>query len=258
VRRAAAVAALLLSASLAEASGLDDLRAAVERLRAHEPIRVRVTQENTGEYSDEGQKRTRQARASIVAEDGGAGQGLQLVYDDAALTQAAREQAGRRDSRGPGDAVRDLDALRVLDLLRPAEKLLEDLVGARLQSESVDRAGGRPARALELVLRAPRGLDREKGFHVTRSARVWIDSSGVPLASEIRVHTEVRRFIFKVRFDTTEKNEYAVASRRLVTRRRDTTNRWKAWIIAEGENRSTTTIEPMQRFSVDPNAAIQR
>jgi hypothetical protein len=246
MRGAAGVAVLLLPASLAGATGLDDLRSALETLRAREPIRARITQESTGEYSDEGQKRTRQARASIVAEDGGAGHGLRLVYDDAALAQAAREPAGRRDSRGPGDAVRDLDALRVLELVRPAEKLLEDLAGARLLSDSVDSTGGRPARALELALRAPRGLDREKGFNVTRRARVWIDSSGNPLASEIRVHTEVRRFIFKVRFDTTEKNEYAVASRRLVTRRRDATNRWKAWIIAEGENHSTTTIEPIE------------
>ncbi|HEY6065449.1 MAG TPA: hypothetical protein VIY96_04800, partial [Thermoanaerobaculia bacterium] len=241
-RRVAGVAAaLMVVATSARATGLDDLRAALERLRAREPIRARITQENAGEYSDEGQKRTRQARASIVAEDGGAGQGLRLVYDDAALTQAAREQAGRRDSRGPGDAVRDLDALRVLELLRPAEKLLEDLAGARAQSESADRAGDRPARVLDLTLRAPRGIDREKGFKVMRTARVWIDAGGVPLASEIRVHTEVRRFIFKVRFDTTEKNEYGTASHRLVTKRRDTTNRWKAWIIAEGESRSTTT-----------------
>jgi len=244
MRRAAIVAAVFtLGASLAGATGLDELRSALEKLRAREPIRARITQESTGEYSDEGQKRTRQARASVVAEDGGVGHGLRLVYDDAALTQAAREPAGRRDSRGPGDAVRDLDALRVLELLRPAEKLLEDLTGARLQSESGDSGRGRSTRALELVMRAPRGLDREKGFNVTRSARVWIDASGNPLASEIRVHTEVRRFIFKVRFDTTEKNEYAVAARRLVTKRRDTTNRWKAWIIAEGENHSTTSVE---------------
>jgi hypothetical protein len=240
-------AALLLwgTATLA-ATGLDDLRAAIEKLRGREPLRARITQENTGEYEDEGQKRTRQARAAIVAEDGGAGEPLKLVYDEGILAQASREQAGRRDSRGPGDAVRDLDALRVLDLLRPAEKLLEDLAGARLVSESPDRAEGRPARALELVMRAPRGLDREKGFKVIRTARVWIDGSGIPLASEVRIHTEVRRLIFKVRFDTTEKNEYAVAARRLVTKRRDTLNRWKAWIIAEGENRSSTTIDVVE------------
>jgi hypothetical protein len=251
MRRAAAVAAALtLGSSLVGATGLDDLRSALETLRAREPIRARITQESAGEYSDEGQKRTRQARASIVAEDGGAGRGLRLLYDDGVLTQAAREPAGRRDSRGPGDAVRDLDAVRVLELLRPADKLIEDVAGARLQSESADRAGGRAARVLDLALQAPRGLDREKGFNVTRAARVWIDSGGTPMASEIRVHTEVRRFIFKVRFDTTEINEYAVASRRLLTKRRDTTNRWKAWIIAEGENHSTTTIEPIEAAGV--------
>ncbi len=237
---------LLLCAAGSRAAGLDDLRASLEKLRAREPLRARITQENTGEYEDEGQKRTRQARAAIVAEDGGAGEALKLLYDDAVLAQAAREPAGRRDSRGPGDAVRDLDALRVLELLRPAEKIVEDLAGARVQSESAERLAGRPARVLDLVMRAPRGLDREKGFKVTRTARFWIDGSGVPLASEIRVHTEVRRFIFKVRFDTTEKNEYAVASRRLFTKHRETMNRWRAWIIAEGENRSTTTVEVVE------------
>ena len=257
MRRAAAVAAVLaLCAADARGTGLDEIRAALERLRSREPLRARIAQENSGSYRDEGQRRTRQARATVVAEDGGAGEPLKLVYDDAVLTQAAREPAGRRDSRGPGDAVRDLDALRVLELVRPAEKLVEDLAGARVRSESADRAGGRPesadradgwpVRVLELDLRAPRGLDREKGFKVTRTARISIDGTGVPLASEIRVHTEVRRFIFKVRFDTTEKNEYAVAHGRLLTKRRETSNRWKAWIIAEGENRSTTTVEVVE------------
>lgn len=239
-------AAILLTASISGATGLDDLRSALDRVRSRDPIRARITQENSGSYEDEGRKRTRQARAAIVAEDGGAGRPLKLVYDDSVLAQASREQAGRRDSRGPGDAVRDLDALRVLELLRPAEKLLEDLAGAQLVSESADHVAGRPARVLELAMRAPRGLDREKGFRVTRSARIWIDPTGAPLASEIRVHTEVRRFIFKVRFDTVENNEYAVAARRLLTRRRHTVNHWKAWIIAEGENRSTTAVEVVE------------
>ena len=247
MRRGGLAGALaLLLPALAGATALDDLRAALEKLRSHDPLRARITQENTGEYEDEGQKRTRHARAAIVAEDGGAGQPLRLVYDDAVLGQAAREQAGRRDSRGPGDAVRDLDAIRVLELLRPADKLVEDLSGARLISEAADRSHGRPGRVLEVTMRAPRGLDREKGFKVTRSGRFWIDSDGMPLASEIRVVTEVRRFIFKVRFDTTEKNEYVVSSRRLLTKKRDTSNRWKAWIIAEGETRTTTSIEVLE------------
>lgn len=248
MRRAflAAVALGLLLRAPADGSSLDDLRVALERLRAHAPLKARIRQENTGEYSDDGQRRTRQGGASIVAEDAGAGGPLALVYDAAVLTQAAREPAGRRDSRGPGDAVRDLDAVRVLGLLRSAEQLLEALAGARLVSETAERRGGRPARALELALSAPRGLDREKGFRITRTARVWIDASGAPLASEIRIHTEVRRLVFKVRFDTTEKNDYLVAGRRLVTRRRETANHWKAWIIAEGSNRSVTTVEPLE------------
>lgn len=235
--------AVLMTGSLARATGLDDLRAALEKLRSREPVRARITQENNGEFDDDGQKRTRQGRASIVAEDGGMGQSLRLVYDDAMLTQAAREQAGRRDSRGPGDAVRDLDALKVLDLLRTAEKLLEDLTGAQLVSEKPDGGAGGAVRVLELMLRAPKGIDQEKGFKVARMAKIRVDAGGAPVTSEVQTHTEVRRLIFKVRFDTTEKNVFGVVAHRLVTRNRETENRWKASIFAEGSNRSATTVE---------------
>jgi hypothetical protein len=240
------VLAALLGASIALGSGLDDLRAALERLRARDPIRARITQENQGEFDDDGQKRTRQGRATIVAEDGGIGQPLRLVYDDAVLTQAAREQVGRRDSRGPADAVRDLDALRVLDLVRSAENLLDDLTGARLTSETATRAEGRVVRVLDLVLRAPQGIDREKGFQVARTAKISIDADGVPLSSEVHTHTEVRRLVFKVRFDTTERNAFGAIGHRLVTRRRETENRWKASIFAEGSNHSVTTVEVLE------------
>ena len=247
MRRALLGAVLsILAADAAHGSSLDDLRGALERLRAQAPLKARIRQENTSDYKDEGQKRTRRGGAAVVAEDTGTGGPLALVYDAAVLTQASREPAGRRDSSGPGDAVRDLDAVRVLGLVRSAEHLLEALAGARLVSETAERHGGKPARALELALAAPRGLDREKGFRITRTARIWIDAAGTPLASEVRVHTEVRRLVFKVRFDTTEKNEYAVAARRLVTRRRETVNHWKAWIIAEGSNRSVTTVDPLE------------
>jgi hypothetical protein len=241
-----AVALGILLPFPAGASSLDDLRRALEGLRAHGPLKARIRQENVVDYKDEGQRRTRQGGASIVAEDSGAGGPLALVYDAAVLTQAARQPAGRRDSQGPGDAVRDLDAVRVLGLVRGAEQLLEALEGARVVSEKADHLSGRPSRALDLTLGAPRGLDREKGVRITRTARVWIDDSGVPLVSEIRTHTEVRRLIFKVRFDTTEKNEYVVARLRLVTRRRETNNHWRAWIIAEGSSRSVTTVEPLE------------
>ena len=248
MRRAffAAVGLTAFLPAMAGATALDDLRVALERLRAQTPLKARIRQENTVDYKDEGQRRTRQGGASIVAEDAGTGGPLALVYDAAVLTQASREPAGRRDSRGPGDAVRDLDAIRVLGLVRSAEHLLEALVGAGLVSERAERHGGRPARSLELTLSAQRGLDREKGFKITRTARIWIDASGVPLASEIRTDTEVRRLVFKVRFETTEKNDYVVANRRLVTRRRETANHWKAWVIAEGANRSVTTVDPLE------------
>jgi hypothetical protein len=247
VRRAIGLAAAaLLGAAVTSGAGLDDLRTALEKLRAREPLRARITQENSGEFRDDGQKRTRHGRASILAEDDGESGRLRLVYDAATLSQAERQPAGQRDSRGPEDAVRDLDAVRVLGLLRPAEKLLHDLTGASLISDSADLPGGRPARVVELRLASPPGLDREKGFTVTRSARFWLDPSGVPISSEIRTHTEVRRLIFKVHFHTTEKNQYAVAGQRLVTTRRDTENRWKAWIIAEGSNQSVTTVETVE------------
>ena len=225
-------------------NGLDDLRGALESLKARESIRARITEETSGQFNDEGELRTRKGRASLIAEDGGAGEPLRLIYEDTVLTQAAREEAGRRNQSGPRDALRNLSAVRVRELLRAADALLEDLEGAEVTQEAA-AGGSETTRALDLQLRAPGGLDREKGFRVSRTAHIRIDSASVPLSAEIRTHTEVRRWIFKVQFETTEKTEYGIAGQRLIAKRRENENRWKAWIVGDGFNRSVTTVEPL-------------
>jgi hypothetical protein len=37
-----------------------------------------------------------------------------------------------------------------------------------------------------------------------------------------------------------------VVSGRLLARRQDSQNRWKAWIVAEGSNSSVTTVDPLE------------
>lgn len=245
VRALLSAVGLGLPFALSGASSLEDLRATLEKLRAREFTRVGISQETSGQFTDEGELRTRQGRARILVEDGGAGQSLHLVYDDGLLVEAGRERGGRRNAAGPGDAIRDLSALRVVELVRTADKLLEDLKGAEILQEGVEERQGEMARTLDLKLPPPASTEREKGFKITRRARIWLNAVGIPVASEIRTHTEIRRLIFKVRFDTTDRSDYAVSGHRLFTKRRETENRWKAWILSEGSNRSVTIVEPL-------------
>jgi hypothetical protein len=238
--------AALLGASAAPASSLDDLRAALQTLRASGPLTARLTMETSGQFQDQGEERTRAGSASVVAEDRGPGKAIALVYDDRVLTEAARQPAGRRDARGPIDALRGLDAFETLGLMRPADEWLTDLEGARLVAERSETRDGKSVRALDLALKAPRGMDQEKGLKVERTATVWIGNAGHPVGARMKTRTEFKRFIFKVTFDVTETTDYGVVSGRLLARRQDSQNRWKAWIVAEGSNSSVTTVEPLE------------
>ncbi|HEY7369783.1 MAG TPA: hypothetical protein VIA29_07835 [Thermoanaerobaculia bacterium] len=233
-------------ASTASAAALEELRATLQTLRAAGPLTARLTMETSGQFQDQGEERTRAGSASVVAEDRGPGKAIALVYEDRVLTEAARQPAGRRDARGPIDALRGLDAFEALGLMRPADEWLTDLEGARLIAERAETRAGASVRALDLALKAPRGMDQEKGLKVERTATVWIADSGHPVGARVKTHTEFKRFIFKVTFDVTETTDYGLVAGRLLARRQDSQNRWKAWIVAEGSNSSVTTVEPLE------------
>jgi hypothetical protein len=239
-----ALAGVLL-AGTASASPLEELRAALAQLKAGSPLTARLTMKTSGQFEDQGEDRTREGSASILAEDRGSGHAIALVYDDRVLTEAARQPAGRRDARGPIDALRNLDAFKALDLMRPADEWLVHLEGATLLSEKPETRSGRSVRALELALAAPRDLDREKGMKVKRTAKVWIGEGGAPVAAQIKTHTEFKRLIFKVSIDTTETTDYQTVAGRLLARRQESQNSWKAWIVASGSGSSVTTVEPV-------------
>lgn len=214
--------ALWLLHSALPATGLDDLRAALERLRAREPLRARVTHETSTQSKEDGELKTRQSRGSVVAEDGGPGKTLHLIYEDSLILEAWKEQSlGRQNVSGPRDALHALSAVQVSEHLRGAEKLLDELKGAELVKESSETREGHAVRKLELKLAPPPGAEKEKGLKTSRTARIWVDESGVPIGSELQSHAEMRKLIFKMQADTAEKSTYAVSGGRLVKSRHE-------------------------------------
>ena len=143
------------TAPAAEATGLDDLRKALEGLRGTMPVKVSLTAQVTTVSKDDDDKvRNASGMATLTADDGP--QGLRLAYPREIIVKAVAEGAGRQtDSTAPiptRSALNELDYADVHSMVHAAETLLLRLEGAKLKAEKVEAWNGRPARLLSLEL----------------------------------------------------------------------------------------------------------
>lgn len=210
-------------ASAAQASGLDDLRKALESLRGAAPITVTLTsQVSTASADEDNMARTANGTATLTAEDGP--QGLRLVYPRATVSQAVAEGVGRQsDSTAPTptrNALSELDYTDVHSMVHAAETLLSRLERAKLKTERDEVWNGRPARVVSFDLALPKNqriVDKQSS-----TLDVWIDETGRPLASRLQTTTKGSAYIV-VSFETKSREDriYTVAGDRLLVTRRD-------------------------------------
>jgi hypothetical protein len=111
----------------ANASGLDDLRAALAGLRGTAPVKVTLTaQVATASRDDDDKVRNASGTATVTAEDGQ--QGLRIAYPREVIVKAMAEGAGRQtDSTAPiptRNALNELDYADVHSMVHAAETLL--------------------------------------------------------------------------------------------------------------------------------------
>ncbi|HYI09104.1 MAG TPA: hypothetical protein VEK57_08525 [Thermoanaerobaculia bacterium] len=194
--------ALLLSlvALPLAADPIAEVRAALERLTAREPIRVTYemqrTVANEGKFDND--KFT--GKASVDLE--GDANGMRVVFSRALLEQVGREQDARRknaDQSTPTvSALREIDPVETADAIDFAPTLLRLLDGAKLVSDAQATWGGKPARAM--VIRVADRIDKENKSRVKVAENrltLWLGPDLVPLAAEHLLNAKFSLLIFK-------------------------------------------------------------
>jgi hypothetical protein len=229
----------------AGASGLDDLRAALEGLRGTVPLKVTLTAQVTTVSKDDDDKvRNASGTATLAAEDGP--QGLRLAYPRDIIVKAVAEGAGRQtDSTAPvptRNALNELDYADVHSMVHAAETLLIRLEGAKLKAERAEAWNGRPARLLSLELTVAKNqqfVDKQSS-----TMDIWIDEAGRPLASRAQSMSKGSAYIV-VSFEVKNREDrvYTVVGDRLLVTRRDSAGSGSG-AGQRGDTKATVTLQP--------------
>ena len=193
-------ALLLLVALPLSADPLGDVRAAVGRLTAREPIKA--TYEYQRSVANEGKFGDDKFSGKAVVELEGGASGYHIVFPRPLLDQVEREKVAR--VRNPGqetptaNALREIEPVETADAIDFAPTLLRLLDGSKLLSDVQGTWAGKPARVM--VIRVPDRLDKDDAGRMKiaeNKLTLWLGSDLVPLAAEHHFNAKFSFLIFK-------------------------------------------------------------
>jgi hypothetical protein len=217
--------ALVLALPLA-ADPLGDVRAALGKLTAAQPIRatyeLQQSVANAGKFDND----TFNGKAVVELEgDGGA---FRIVFPQALLDQIAREQEARtQDVNRKTPTVSALGQINPVDTANAidfAPTLLRMLHGAKLVSDAPSTFQGKPARAL--VLRLADRVEKEDAGKVKISENrltLWLGADLVPVGAEHLLNAKFSFLIFKGESKQKKSWYFAQVADRLVRVRHEST-----------------------------------
>jgi len=236
---------LVLSLALTlSANGLDDLRAALQKLQGAEPVKATLEHSFWRQIMDDKKPVVSQGKISAHVEDGP--QGLKVTWAKATLQQAERELAAQeREPDRPTPtrtALKNVDPLEASESHNHAEALLRDLAQAQVQEEKAEPWQGRPARVLVLKL-SPRIPESQRKYlkELNVDAKVWIGNDGFPLAFSSSVAYKGSRMFIRFEGGTTQELQFAKVGNRLVVTRATSEDR-NAGFGASSQTNKTTTL----------------
>lgn len=205
---------LLTSGAALRADGLTDLRTALQKMQATQPVQASATCQSWSRSGKGGKEKITQGEAKARLSDGSGG--LQLEWDKAELDRI--ESAKKAKNSGPGAALELLDGERAKRLLDAAPDLLEDLKGAALLEDRQDTWNGHPARLIQVKF-DDSDMDAEDRKHLktfTHTMKVWMGADGAPLASLEQVDLKGSFFLISFESHSTIHRTFVRAGDRLV------------------------------------------
>ncbi len=210
---------LLLTALPCAADALADLRGALSRLQGSEAIRATADIQNWSQDGEGKKARVKQTHSSVQLEDGPSG--LRLGWTSQQI-QGARKESQLK-ATNPEAVTPNLDSLSALNgldataFLSQSDHLLQQLKGATVLEDRPDTCQGKPARLVVFKLDPVVGAE-EKSMIKDRkeTLKVWLDSHGVPLASEHEMAIKASKFLLTFTISNRQARKLAVLGNRLV------------------------------------------
>jgi hypothetical protein len=226
------------------ANGLDDLRAALQKLPGGEPVKAALEHGFWRQTTDDKKPTVSQGKVTAHLEDGP--QGLRITWGRPTLQQALKELAVQErepDKATPTrTALRNIDPLEAAESLNHAEALLRDLAQAQVQEEKSEPWQGHPAKLLVLKL-TPRIPESQRKYlkELKVDAKVWIGGDGLPLAFSSSVAYRGSRMFISFEGGNTQELQFLRVGTRLVVTRA-TSEDHNAGFGASSQTKKTTTI----------------
>jgi hypothetical protein len=180
-------AVLFLAATSAAADPLTDVRSALGRLQAREPIRATVELQRS--VNNEGKLGNEKSAGKVAVEIDADSRGVRVLYGRPLLEQIEREAAAkRRDPKQDtpvGDALRDIDALSATEAVDFAPKLLRLMEGATVKEDRAGTFGGKPVRVVILrLVDDPPESSVGKVTVLENKLTLWLAPDHMPIAGE--------------------------------------------------------------------------
>lgn len=217
--------ALVLAVPLA-ADPLGDIRAALGKLTASQPIRA--TYELQRSVANEGKFDNDAFTGKAVVELEGEGGDFRVVFPRPLLDQISREQESRmQDVNRPTptvSALSQIDPVETANAIDFAPTLLRMLHGARVVSDAASTFQGKPARAL--VLRLADRIEKKNAGRVKVSENrltLWLGPDLIPVGAEHILNAKFSFLIFKGESKQKKSWYFAQVADRLVRVRHEST-----------------------------------
>lgn len=215
-------ALLLLLALPLSADPIGDVRAALGRLGAREPIRA--TYEYQRSVVNEGKFGNDKFSGKAVVELEGSATGYHIVFPRPLLDQVDREREARnrnpRQQTPTANALRQIEPVETAEAIDFAPSLVRMLEGSKLLSDGQGTWQGKPVRVM--VVRVPDRLDDDDAGKMKVSENkltLWLGADLLPLAAEHQFNAKISFLIFKAEFKEKKSWHLARVADRLVRTR---------------------------------------
>ncbi|HWU78389.1 MAG TPA: hypothetical protein VN043_17970 [Rhodanobacter sp.] len=211
---------------LAHADAVADLKAALGRMQATQPLMATLKVSSTVRGEDD---KTTHAQLQVSVASGG--DGLHIGFSPALLQRASTEAAANARNKDAPTPIEDLlgklSPVSVQPMVDFAPVLLRQIDGATLSGQRDEMHEGKPAHLLVFDVPLPPSASKQMTIkQYTGQVMVWLGADGVPVAVRNVAQVKGRKFLISIEVGNTTDYALKMAGTRLIvlSRRSDETH----------------------------------